>query len=97
MGDAQRQAVQGRERVVAGVRPQHLSAGGGELELKVALVEDAGGDAYIYGQLAGDLGSNVIVRAGPVRPQSGELIRAGTDPGHVHLFDAASGERIGDG
>ena len=41
--------------------------------------------------------ANVIVRAGPVRPQPGELIRAGTDPGHVHLFDAASGERIGDG
>ena len=97
LGDAQRRAVQGRERVVAGIRPQHLSAGHGELELKVALVEDAGGDAYIYGQLAGDPGSNVIVAAGPVRAQPGELIRAGADPGHVHLFDAASGERIGDG
>ena len=97
LGAAQRRAVRGRQRVLAGVRPQHLSAGGGELELKVALVEDAGGEAYVYGQLAGDLGSNVIVAAGPVRPQPGELIRAGTDPGHVHLFDAASGERIGDG
>jgi multiple sugar transport system ATP-binding protein len=97
LGDAQRRAVQGRERVVAGIRPQHLSAGHGELELKVALVEDAAGDAYIYGQLAGDPGSNVIVRSGPVRAQPGELIRAGADPGHVHLFDAASGERIGDG
>jgi multiple sugar transport system ATP-binding protein len=97
LGDEQRRAVQDRERIVAGIRPQHLSAGGGELELKVALVEDAGGDAYIYGQLAGDLGSHVIVRAGPVHPQPGELIRAGPDPGHVHLFDATSGERIGDG
>ena len=97
LGDAQRRAVQGQERVVAGIRPQHLSAGDGELELKVALVEDAGDDAYIYGQLAGDPGSNVIVAAGPIRPQPGELIRAGADPGHVHLFDAASGERIGDG
>jgi len=93
LGDAQRRAVQGQERVVAGIRPQHLSAGDGELELKVALVEDA----YIYGQLAGDPGSNVIVAAGLIRPQPGELIRAGADPGHVHLFDAASGERIGDG
>jgi multiple sugar transport system ATP-binding protein len=97
LGDAQRRAVQGQEQVVAGIRPQHLSAGDGELELKVALVEDAGDDAYIYGQLAGDPGSNVIVAAGPIRPQPGELIRAGADPGHVHLFDAASGERIGDG
>src|ERR1039458_6043523 len=76
LGDGQQRAVQGRERVVAGIRPQHLSAGAGELELKVALVEDAGDDAYIYGQLAGDPGSNVIVRSGPVRPQPGELIRA---------------------
>jgi multiple sugar transport system ATP-binding protein len=97
LGDAQRRAVEGQERVVAGIRPQHLSAGDGELELKVALVEDAAGDAYIYGQLAGDPGSNVIVAAGSIRPQPGELIRAGADPGHVHLFDAASGERIGDG
>jgi multiple sugar transport system ATP-binding protein len=97
LDDAQRRAIQGRERVVAGIRPQHLSPGDGELELKVALVEDAEGDAYIYGQLSGDLGSNVIVAAGPARPQPGELIRAGADPGHVHLFDAASGERIGDG
>jgi multiple sugar transport system ATP-binding protein len=97
LGDAQRRAVQGRERVVAGIRPQHVSAGDGELELMVALVEDAGGDAYIYAQLAGDPGRNVIVRAGAVRPQPGELIRAGANPGHMHLFDAASGERIGDG
>jgi multiple sugar transport system ATP-binding protein len=97
LGDAQRRAVRGQERVVAGIRPQHLSAGDGELELKVALVEDAGDDAYIYGQLAGDPGGNVIIAAGPVRPQPGELIRAGADPRHVHLFDAASGERIGDG
>ena len=97
LGDAQRQAVQGRERIVAGIRPQHLTAGHGELELKVALVEDAGDDAYVYGQLADDPGSNVIVAAGPVRPQPGELIRAGAEPRHVHLFDAADGERIGDG
>jgi multiple sugar transport system ATP-binding protein len=97
LGDAQRRAVQGRQRVVAGIRPQDLSAGHGELELKVALVEGAGEDTYIYGQLAGDLGSNVIARAGPVRPQPGELTSAGADPGHVHLFDPASGERIGDG
>jgi multiple sugar transport system ATP-binding protein len=97
LGEAQRQAVQGRERVVAGIRPQHLTAGHGELALKVALVEEAGGDAYIYGQLADDPGSSVIVAAGPVRPRPGELIRAGAEPGQVHLFDAASGERIGDG
>ncbi len=64
LGDAQRQAVRGHGRVVAGIRPEHVSAGDGELALKVAVVEEAGGDAYIYGQLAAGPGSNVIVRAG---------------------------------
>ena len=97
LGRAQLRAIQGRERVAAGIRPQHLSAGHGGLALKVALVEDTGQDAYIHGQLADDPGSQVVVRAGPARPQPGEIIRAGADPGHVHLFDAASGKRIGDG
>ena len=42
LADAQRRAVQGHDVVVAGVRPEHLSAGDGELTLKVALAEDAG-------------------------------------------------------
>jgi multiple sugar transport system ATP-binding protein len=98
---AQRQALQGHVEVVAGIRPEHLSAtpgpGQGELVLKVALVEDVGGDGLIYGQVAGDPGSNVIVRSGPVRPQPGEVIRVGADPARLHLFDAASGQRLGDG
>jgi multiple sugar transport system ATP-binding protein len=96
LGDAQRQAVQAHGSVVAGIRPQHLSAGDGELALKVAVVEEAGGDAYVYGQLAADPGSNVIVRAGPLHPQPGEVIRAGVDPARLHLFDTASGQRLGD-
>jgi multiple sugar transport system ATP-binding protein len=101
LGGAQRQALQGHVEVVAGIRPEHLSAtpgpGQGELVLKVALVEDVGGDGLIYGQVAGDPGSNVIVRSGPVRPQPGEVIRVGADPARLHLFDAASGQRLGDG
>jgi multiple sugar transport system ATP-binding protein len=97
LGDAQRRAVQGRDRVIAGIRPEHLSAGESGLALKVALVGEAGGDPYIYGQLAGDPGSNVTVRSGPGRAQPGEVISAGVDPARVHLFDAVSGERLGDG
>ena len=94
LDDAQRRAVAGRARVVAGIRPEHLSAGQGELALKVALVEDVAGRAYIYGQLAGDPGSNVIASSGPARPQPGEVIRAGPGAGQVYLFDVASGERL---
>ncbi len=97
LSDAQRRAVQGHDVIVAGVRPEHLTAGHGELVLKVALAEDTGGDAHIYGQLAGDPGSNVIVRAGSLRPQPGEVINAGADSARLHLFDAATGQRLGGG
>jgi multiple sugar transport system ATP-binding protein len=53
LGDEQRRAAAAHERVVAGIRPEHLSAGDGELTLKVALVVEAGDDTLIYGQLAG--------------------------------------------
>jgi multiple sugar transport system ATP-binding protein len=98
LGHAQRRAARGHDRLIAGIRPEHLSAapapGPGTLELKVALVEEAGGGAYIYGQLAGDPGSNVIASAGPLRPQPGEVIGAAPDPAHVQLFDVASGQRL---
>jgi multiple sugar transport system ATP-binding protein len=98
LGHAQRRAVQGHDRLIAGIRPEHLSAvpapGQDTLELKVALVEEAGGDTYIYGQLASDPGSNVIVSSGPVRPQPGEVIGAAADPARVQLFDVASGQRL---
>ena len=49
LGVAQRQAVQGRDRVIAGIRPEHLSAGDGELALKVALVETPGTTLILTG------------------------------------------------
>ena len=95
LGEPQQQAVQGRGEIIAGIRPEHLPAGDGELALKVALVEEAGDQTWIYGQLAGDPGSNVTVRAGAALPQPGEVIRASADPERLHLFDAASGQRLG--
>jgi multiple sugar transport system ATP-binding protein len=95
--DSQLQAAKGHEKLVVGVRPEHLSIdGGGELTIKVALVEDLGSDSYVYGSLAGQPESTVIVRCGRDHPRPGEVIKAGVDTTHLHLFDAASGQRIGD-
>ena len=62
--DAQLRAAQGHDKLIAGIRPEHLSIGDGELTVKVALVEDLGSDSYIYGHLADDPASSVIVRSG---------------------------------
>ncbi len=96
--DAQLRAAQGHEKLVVGIRPEHLSINGtGELTVKVALVEDLGSDSYVYGGLAEDPGSSsVIVRCGRDHPRPGEVVRVGADLSHLHLFDAGSGIRVGD-
>jgi multiple sugar transport system ATP-binding protein len=99
--DAQLHAVQGHGKLVAGIRPEHLSigdgaAGGGQLTVEVALVEDLGSDSYVYGHLADDPASSVIVRSGRQHPRPGEAVKVAIDTGHLHLFDAASGLRLGD-
>jgi multiple sugar transport system ATP-binding protein len=90
-------AAQGHGQLVVGVRPEHLSVGGtGELTVKVALVEDLGSDSFIYGSLADDAVSNVIVRSGRDHPRPGEVIKVGVDTSQLHLFDAGTGLRVGD-
>ena len=94
--EAQLRAAQGHSKLIIGVRPEHLSVGDGELTVKVALVEDLGSDSYIYGQLADDPASSVIVRSGRQHPRPGEVVKVTADTDHLHLFDADSGLRIGD-
>ena len=94
--DAQLAAAQGHSKLVAGVRPEHLSIGDGPITVKVALVEDLGSDSYVYGSLADDVESNVIVRAGRQHPRPGEVVKVAADADQLHLFDAATGLRIGD-
>jgi multiple sugar transport system ATP-binding protein len=95
--DRQLRGAQGHGQLVVGIRPEHLSVGGGdELTIKVALVEDLGSDSFIYGSLADDPTGNVIVRSGRDHPRPGEVIKVGVDSSHLHLFDAGTGQRVGD-
>jgi multiple sugar transport system ATP-binding protein len=94
--DAQLNAIQGHGKLVAGIRPEHLSIGDGQLTVEVALVEDLGSDSYVYGHLADDPASSIIVRSGRQHPRPGEVVKVAVDTAHLHLFDAASGLRIGD-
>ena len=94
--EAQLDAAKRHDKLIAGIRPEHLSIGEGELTVKVALVEDLGSDSYIYGHLAGDPANSVVVRSGRQHPRPGEVVKVTADTDHLHLFDAASGLRIGD-
>jgi multiple sugar transport system ATP-binding protein len=88
--------ARGHERLVVGDRPEHLSIGEGDLTLKVMLVEDLGSDSYIYGHLADDPDSNLIVGPAATTPVPVRWSRSAWTPPHLHLFDAASGLRLGD-
>jgi multiple sugar transport system ATP-binding protein len=95
--ERQLRAAQGHSKLTVGIRPEHLSAGGdGELILEVALVEDLGSDSYIYGYLPGGVGSQVIVRASRDHPRPGDVVKVKADTAHLHLFDGATGMRVGD-
>ena len=94
--DAQLAAAQGHGKLIAGIRPEHVSIGDGEMTVKVALVEDLGSDSYIYGHLAGDADSQVIVRATRDHPRPGETVKVKVDTAHLHLFDAGTGRRVGE-
>lgn len=94
--DAQLRAAQGHGKLIIGIRPEHLTIGDGELTVKVALVEDLGSDSYIYGHLADDAASSVIVRSGRDHPRHGDIVKVGVDTTHLHMFDAATGLRVGE-
>jgi multiple sugar transport system ATP-binding protein len=96
LDDAQLRAAQGHGKLIAGVRPEHLTIGDGELTVRVALVEDLGSDSYIYGHLADDKESNVIVRSGRDHPRHGDTVKVAVDTTQLHMFDADTGLRLGE-
>jgi multiple sugar transport system ATP-binding protein len=96
--------------VTLGVRPEdlELTSEGQGIPVTVDVVEELGADAYIYGTAKAaqhhdaDESSDTpekpfIARVDGRRPPAkGETIYLAPKQGHVHVFDAESGERIGD-
>ncbi len=88
-----------------GVRPEDMDMSTGDgLGLTVDVVEELGADAYIYGTPAGvqqldadgDGGKKPFLARvdGRRPPKRGESVRLVPKAGHVHLFDAESGNRL---
>jgi sn-glycerol 3-phosphate transport system ATP-binding protein len=82
------------ERVTLGIRPEHLlPAPGGALPLEIDLVEALGADSLIYGRLAG--GEALTIRLPGTAPvRRGDLVPLAAPPDAIHLFHAATGQRI---
>ncbi|GAB3556855.1 ABC transporter ATP-binding protein [Spelaeicoccus albus] len=87
--------------VTLGVRPEDLgpSTDGSGIDVIVDVVEELGADAYIYGRRVGgsETDAPLIARVdGRTPPDKGETVGFLPKQGHVHLFDGATGERLGD-
>jgi len=84
----------GREAdgVIVGVRPDAVVLGASGTPATVGRVEVAGADAFVRLDVSGeDLVARVPLAG---RPASGDRVRVSLAPGAVHVFDAASGQRV---
>jgi ABC-type sugar transport system ATPase subunit len=83
---------------VLGLRPEslHLS-GDGVIAATVVIVELLGAETHVI--CTTETGTRLIVRqsAGAAKPAIGEAVRIGVaaDPRAYHLFDVATGARLG--
>jgi sn-glycerol 3-phosphate transport system ATP-binding protein len=87
--------------IVVGLRPEHLTIDGAAplLTLDVELIEMLGADTIVHGRLGGPeldgAGPSVLARLpGTVRVATRERVPLTIPPEHIHLFDAATGQRI---
>ncbi len=88
----------GLETVTLGLRPEAFtSSPDGPLRLQVALVEELGADAYVYGQLPGDDPNSkpfVVRHSGRVLPAVGDDLGLDVAQGTELIFDPATGSRV---
>jgi len=87
--------------VTIGVRPEDIQvapADGRGLSVVVDLVEELGADGYLYGHT--DINgkrTDLVARVdGRRHPNAGETVVLAPVPGHVHVFDVETGDRLTD-
>ena len=83
-------------KITLGVRPEDLELGDQGIAVTVEVVEELGADAYIYATMAsGEDSLPIIARVdGRNPPEKGSTVHFRAKPGHVHLFDQATGQRV---
>ena len=91
------------KRLMLGIRPENfeLDEGNAGIGIDVAVVEELGADAFIYGTVSGlsdeeRLTANQVTARlhGRTPPHRGETIRLKIDAEHVHVFSEKTGLRI---
>jgi len=93
----------GEQTLTVGIRPEafNIAQDSQGVGLDVAVVEDLGADAYLYGTLSGlsederITAQQMVARISSRQaPQRGNAVRLSVDPQNVHVFSNATQERI---
>jgi multiple sugar transport system ATP-binding protein len=87
----------GWSELTIGVRPEALELAGEGIPAEVTVVEEIGADAYLFctATIAGAELRLVARAAARQAPSRGEQVSLRPVPGEAHLFDPASGTRLG--
>jgi multiple sugar transport system ATP-binding protein len=85
-------AAKDGQRVVYGIRPEHLYASDDGTEAEVVVVEPTGAEVQVFAHLDGESITAVLRERLLLKP--GEMVRLAPDMALVHLFDKESGKRI---
>ncbi|MBR3861245.1 MAG: sn-glycerol-3-phosphate ABC transporter ATP-binding protein UgpC [Oscillospiraceae bacterium] len=81
--------------IVAGIRPQHISVGEGQLEGKIEVSEMMGSEYNIHARCGDDEVVMVIPTVDLFTDVSmGAVVKFNTKPGLIQLFDKASGNNL---
>ncbi|OYO24458.1 sn-glycerol-3-phosphate ABC transporter ATP-binding protein [Enemella dayhoffiae] len=94
--------LEGENEVTIGIRPENFALSDGDgIGLDVAVVEELGADAYLYGTAAGLSedeklqAQQIVARISSRRPpQRGSQVRLSMDPDHIHVFSNKTGDRV---
>ena len=78
--------------VVYGIRPEHFQLDGNGVPAKVHVIEPTGSETQVMAEFAG--GNIIAAFRERVSARPGEIIRITPDPSLVHVFDAATGQRL---
>jgi multiple sugar transport system ATP-binding protein len=79
-------------QVVYGVRPEHFELSDEGAQARIAVIEPTGSETLVYARVNDADVVALFRERHSFRP--GDVIRIAPKPGHVHLFDAASGARL---
>jgi multiple sugar transport system ATP-binding protein len=85
--------------ITVGLRPEDwvvLGEGQRGLPMDVAITEELGSDAYMYGSVVdkGEPKEVVVKLERNIRFEKGDVVQLSADPTTMHIFDTARGDRL---